>query len=127
MISDGLKTKLRYSKHLRSSKFKLKKIILKTTVARWIGLPGGTVAGNLPADAEDMGSIPGPTCQGATKLWYNSRSPTSSGLGIKLLSPRAAAWRDATSVKLMRHHKEQPPLATAESLCQVRKTQHSQK
>ena len=35
-----------------------------------MGFPGGTVVENLPANAGDMGSGPGPedpTCRGATK------------------------------------------------------------
>ena len=36
-----------------------------------LDLPGGAVVKNLPANAGDMGSIPGPgrsTCSGTTKL-----------------------------------------------------------
>ena len=46
------------------------------------GFPDGSVAKNLPANAGDLGLIPGPKCHGATK----PRAP-------QLLSLRSTAWK----------------------------------
>ena len=44
-------------KEARTAILEMKNVILKLN--RW-GFPGGTVVKNLPANAEDKGSIPGP-------------------------------------------------------------------
>lgn len=53
------------------------------------GLPGGTVGRNLPVDAEDKGSIPGP---GRFHLLQSNYSRASS---LQLLNPGAAATATA--------------------------------
>ena len=57
-----------------------------------MGFPGGTVAKNLPADAEDTGSIPK---LGRSPRRGNGNSLLHSGLGnlIKISSPKETSER----------------------------------
>ena len=85
--------------------------------------PSGPVVKNLPANAKDMGSIPGPQTEiphAAGQLL----SPYSSTLKLQLWSPHALTTEACALQQEKLHCSEKPthhsPYATA-------KTQHSQK
>ena len=79
------------------------------------GRPGGAEDGNLPANAGNMGSIPGlgTTCSGATK------PVCCDYCGPRTWSPCSAA-REATAMRSL-------CTATGESLCRAMKIQCGQK
>ena len=81
-----------------------------------MGFPGGTVVENLPANAGDMGSGPGPedpTCRGATKpvchnYWACVLEPTSHNYWAhepQLLKPMCL---DPTLHSKRSHRNEKP-------------------
>ena len=89
------------------------------------GFPGGTVVENLPANAGDTGSSPGPGR--SHMLWSNwAREPHLLSLRVWSL---CSTTREAAIVRGPRTTmKRWPPLATTrESPRTETKTQHSQK
>ena len=88
------------------------------------GFPGGTVVENLPANAGDTGSNPGP---GRSHMpWSNwAREPQLLSLRVWSL---CSAMRGRDSDRPAHRDEEWPPLAaTGESPRTETKTQHSQK
>ena len=101
------------------------------------GFPGGTVVMNLPANAGDTGSSPGP---GRSHMPQSNQAREPQLLSLRSrarepqpLSPRAqsscSATREATTMRSLRTAtEEQPPLAAArESANTATKAQCSQK
>ena len=89
------------------------------------GFPSGAVVKNLPANAADTGSIPGP---GGSHMPRSNWAREPQLLKPARLEPVLRNKRSHDDEKPAYRNEEWPPLATTrESLCTATKTQHSQK
>ena len=89
-----------------------------------LGFPGGAVVENLPANAGDMGSIPG---LGRSHMPQSNWAHEPQLLSLRVWS-LCSATRGHDSERLAYRDEEWPPLAaTRESPSTETKTQHSHK